>query len=70
MVLLEGETKPFKLDLQGVSTTIKGLVMEKLRYDIVAGMDWFTRVNLNICWETQTLIINQNGQFQHSKRTK
>ena len=41
-VLLNGETEAFTVDLQGVSTSIKGLVMHNLNYDIVAGMDWLT----------------------------
>ena len=60
-VLLKGETKPFKLEMKGVQNTIKGLVMDKLNYNIIAGMDCFTRINPRICWKTQTLTINQNG---------
>ena len=60
-VLLEGETTPFKIDLQGIQTSIKGLVMSNLNYDIVAGMDWFSRVNPSICWKTKTITIKRNG---------
>ena len=60
-VLLEGETTPFQIDLQGIKTSIKGLVMPNINYDIVAGMDWFTRVNPSVCWKTKTITINRNG---------
>ena len=59
-VLLEGKTAPFKIDLQGIQTTIKGLVMPNLNYDIVAGMDWFSQVNPRICWKTKTITVKQN----------
>ena len=38
-VLFEVKTALFKIDLQGIQTSIKGLVMSNLNYDIVAGMD-------------------------------
>ena len=52
-VLLEGETTPFKIDLQGIQTSIKGLVMSNLNYNIVARMEWFSRVNPSISWKTK-----------------
>ena len=60
-VLLEGETTPFKIDLQGIQTSIKGLVMSNLNCNIVAGMDWFSQVNPSICWKTKTITIKRNG---------
>ena len=48
-VLLKGKTTPFRIDLQGIQTSIKGLVMNNINYNIVAGMDWFTRVNPSVC---------------------
>lgn len=35
--------------------------MDNLNYNIIAGMDWFTRVNPQICWKTKTITIQHNG---------
>ncbi|KAJ9085941.1 hypothetical protein DSO57_1009267 [Entomophthora muscae] len=60
-VLLEGKTTPFRIDLQGIQTSIKGIVMNNINYGIVAGMDWFTQVNLSVCWKTKVMTIKHNG---------
>ncbi|KAJ9083896.1 hypothetical protein DSO57_1029827 [Entomophthora muscae] len=60
-VLLKGKTTPFRIDLQAIQTSIKGLVMNNINYNIVAGMDWFTQVNPSVCWKTKTMTIKLNG---------
>lgn len=34
--------------------------MDNLNYNIIVGMDWFTRVNPQICWKTKTITIQRN----------
>ena len=58
---IKGESNPFQIKMQTLNTTIKGLVMDNLNHNIVAGMDWFARANPSICWKTKTMTINQNG---------
>ncbi|KAG9288529.1 hypothetical protein G9A89_015735 [Geosiphon pyriformis] len=57
-----GEIDNFPIEVNGIVTSIKVLVMEATQYQALVGNDWLVKTNAVLDWTTQELQLSQNGR--------
>ncbi|KAG9288480.1 hypothetical protein G9A89_015686 [Geosiphon pyriformis] len=57
-----GEIDNFLFTLDGITISVKVLVMDAPQYQALVGNDWLQKANANLNWETQELTISYQGQ--------
>ncbi|KAG9301068.1 hypothetical protein G9A89_015804 [Geosiphon pyriformis] len=57
-----GEIDDFPIEVNGIITSIKVLVMKATQYQALMGNDWLSKNNAVLDWTTQELQLSQNGQ--------
>ncbi|KAG9301350.1 hypothetical protein G9A89_018022 [Geosiphon pyriformis] len=56
------EINNFPFTLDGITISVKVLVMDAPQYQVFVGNDWLQKANANLNWETQELTISYQGQ--------
>ncbi|KAG9284569.1 hypothetical protein G9A89_000652 [Geosiphon pyriformis] len=57
-----GEIDNFPIEINGIVTSIKVLVMETTQYQTLVGNNWLVKINTVLNWTMQKLQLSQNGQ--------
>ncbi|KAG9289368.1 hypothetical protein G9A89_007929 [Geosiphon pyriformis] len=57
-----GEINNFLFTLNGITISVKVLVIDASQYQALIGNDWLQKANANLNWETQELTISYQGQ--------
>ncbi|KAG9298350.1 hypothetical protein G9A89_002838 [Geosiphon pyriformis] len=57
-----GEIDNFLFTLDGITISVKVLVINAPQYQALIGNDWLQEANANLNWETQELTISYQGQ--------
>ncbi|KAG9284821.1 hypothetical protein G9A89_003744 [Geosiphon pyriformis] len=58
-----GEIDNFSFTIDGITISVKVLVMDAPQYQALVGNDWLLKTNANLDWETQELKISYQGQY-------
>lgn len=56
-----GEALPFSVRMVDINSTFRGLVIDNLSHDIIAGVDWLRTNRPVIDWESSVLTLRRNG---------
>ncbi|KAG9298256.1 hypothetical protein G9A89_002744 [Geosiphon pyriformis] len=64
-----GEIDNFLFTIDGITISVKVLVMNTPQYQALVGNDWFLKANANLDWETQELKIFYQGQYTRVSAT-
>ncbi|KAG9300748.1 hypothetical protein G9A89_023546 [Geosiphon pyriformis] len=57
-----GEIDNFPFTLDGITISVKVLIIDAPQYQALIGNDWLQKANANLNWETQELTISYQGQ--------
>ncbi|KAG9303512.1 hypothetical protein G9A89_018408 [Geosiphon pyriformis] len=57
-----GKINDFPIEVNGIVTPIKVLVIKATQYQALVGNDWLVKTNAVLDWTTQELQLSQNGQ--------
>ncbi|KAG9306356.1 hypothetical protein G9A89_018239 [Geosiphon pyriformis] len=60
---LVGKIDDFLFSIDGITISVKVLVMNAPQYQALVGNDWLLKANANLNWETQELKISYQGQY-------
>ncbi|KAG9293995.1 hypothetical protein G9A89_019333 [Geosiphon pyriformis] len=60
---LVGEIDDFAFTIDGITISIKVLVIDAPQYQALVRNDWLLKANANLNWETQELKISYQGQY-------
>ncbi|KAG9299684.1 hypothetical protein G9A89_006400 [Geosiphon pyriformis] len=58
-----GEIDNFPFTIDGITISVKVLVIDAPQYQALVGNDWLLKANANLNWETQELKISYQGQY-------
>ncbi|KAG9301739.1 hypothetical protein G9A89_003285 [Geosiphon pyriformis] len=58
-----GEIDNFLFTIDGITISVKVLVIDAPQYQALVGNDWLLKANANLDWETQELKISYQGQY-------
>ncbi|KAG9301712.1 hypothetical protein G9A89_016783 [Geosiphon pyriformis] len=58
-----GEINDFPFSIDGITISVKVLVMDAPQYQALVRNDWLLKTNANLNWETQELKISYQGQY-------
>ncbi|KAG9299855.1 hypothetical protein G9A89_003399 [Geosiphon pyriformis] len=58
-----GEIDNFPFTIDGITISVKVLVMDAPQYQALIKNDWLLKTNANLDWETQELKISYQGQY-------
>ncbi|KAG9292263.1 hypothetical protein G9A89_009075 [Geosiphon pyriformis] len=58
-----GEIDDFLFSIDGITISVKVLVMDAPQYQALIGNNWLLKANANLNWETQKLKISYQGQY-------
>ncbi|KAG9293639.1 hypothetical protein G9A89_018976 [Geosiphon pyriformis] len=56
------EIDNFPFTLNGITISVKVLIIDAPQYQALVGNDWLQKANVNLNWETQELTISYQGQ--------
>ncbi|KAG9294903.1 hypothetical protein G9A89_003243 [Geosiphon pyriformis] len=58
-----GKIDDFPFTIDGITISVKVLVMNAPQYQVLVGNDWFLKANANLNWETQEFKISYQEQY-------
>ncbi|KAG9304422.1 hypothetical protein G9A89_019984 [Geosiphon pyriformis] len=58
-----GEIDNFSFTINGITISVKVLVIDAPQYQALVGNNWLFKANTNLDWETQELKISYQGQY-------